>query len=286
MTFGLTGSGLWVLGLGTVLAFLGVALLSPLVSRPVTGALGSLFSRRLPGRLGRQNSQRNPRRTASTAAALMIGLALVSRGRRARRVAEGERAQDRGLRARRRLHPQPDRGRHQRADRAGGAAAAGHRRDDRVQAGGGAVGLGRRAVPDRAAGLARSARPSRSGRGRVGVRPRPRHAAGGRPDVAEDQGLSVGSTVPAQLPGRHLGAAAGGRHVRGERPGRQLRAGRQRGQPLRPGPLHRGAGEGGGRARTSGRCGPGWTGPSPPYPNVQLQDRSEFVGDITRRSTS
>ena len=78
MTFGLTGSGLWVLGLGTVLAFLGVALLSPLVSRPVTGALGSLFSRRLPGRLGRQNSQRNPRRTASTAAALMIGLALVS----------------------------------------------------------------------------------------------------------------------------------------------------------------------------------------------------------------
>jgi putative ABC transport system permease protein len=78
MTFGLTGSGLPVLGLGTVLAFLGVALLSPLVSRPVTGALGLLFRRRLPGKLGRQNSMRNPRRTASTAAALMIGLALVS----------------------------------------------------------------------------------------------------------------------------------------------------------------------------------------------------------------
>jgi putative ABC transport system permease protein len=78
MTLGLTGSGLAVLGLGTVLAFLGVALLSPHLSRPVTGALGALFSRRLPGRLGRQNAQRNPRRTASTAAALMIGLALVS----------------------------------------------------------------------------------------------------------------------------------------------------------------------------------------------------------------
>jgi putative ABC transport system permease protein len=78
MTFGLTGSGLSVLGLGTVLAFLGVALLSPLVSRPVTGALGLLFRRRLPGKLGRQNSMRNPRRTASTAAALMIGLALVA----------------------------------------------------------------------------------------------------------------------------------------------------------------------------------------------------------------
>jgi putative ABC transport system permease protein len=78
MTFGLTGSGLPVLGLGTVLAFLGVALLSPLVSRPVTGALGMVFQRSLPGKLGRQNSLRNPRRTASTAAALMIGLALVA----------------------------------------------------------------------------------------------------------------------------------------------------------------------------------------------------------------
>ena len=78
MTFGLTGSGLAILGAGTVLAFLGVALLSPLVSRPVTGALGLLFSRGLAGKLGRQNSMRNPRRTASTAAALMIGLALVA----------------------------------------------------------------------------------------------------------------------------------------------------------------------------------------------------------------
>lgn len=78
MTIGLTNGGLAVLGIGTVLAFLGVALLSPLVSRPVTSALGLLFSRGLAGRLGRQNSLRNPRRTASTAAALMIGLALVA----------------------------------------------------------------------------------------------------------------------------------------------------------------------------------------------------------------
>lgn len=67
-----------MLGAGTVLAFLGVALLSPLASRPVTGALGRLFARSLPGRLGRQNSLRDPRRTAITAAALMVGLALVS----------------------------------------------------------------------------------------------------------------------------------------------------------------------------------------------------------------
>ncbi len=78
MTFGLTGNGLTLLGLGTALAFVGIALLSPLVSRPVSRAVGSLFTRRIPGRLGRENAMRNRRRTASTAAALMIGLALVS----------------------------------------------------------------------------------------------------------------------------------------------------------------------------------------------------------------
>ncbi|HVQ93781.1 MAG TPA: FtsX-like permease family protein [Mycobacteriales bacterium] len=78
MTLGLTGHGLAILGVGTALAFLGVALLSPLVSRPVSKLIGALFTRRIPGRLGRENAMRNPRRTASTAAALMIGLALVS----------------------------------------------------------------------------------------------------------------------------------------------------------------------------------------------------------------
>ena len=53
-------------------------MLSPLVSRPVSAGVGRLFSRRLPGRLGRENAVRNPRRTAATAAALMIGLALIS----------------------------------------------------------------------------------------------------------------------------------------------------------------------------------------------------------------
>jgi putative ABC transport system permease protein len=78
MTLGLTGSGLSILGVGTALAFLGITLLSPLISRPVSRLIGALFTRRIPGRLGRENAMRNPRRTASTAAALMIGLALVS----------------------------------------------------------------------------------------------------------------------------------------------------------------------------------------------------------------
>ena len=74
----LRDGGLQLLGLGTLLAFIGIAMLSPLVSRPVARTVGSLFSRRLPGRLGRENAVRNPRRTAATAAALMIGLALIS----------------------------------------------------------------------------------------------------------------------------------------------------------------------------------------------------------------
>lgn len=74
---GLRGE-LAVLGLGAVLAFLGVAGLSPLLSRPAARVLGAPLARGVPGRLGRLNAMRNPRRSASTAAALMIGLALVS----------------------------------------------------------------------------------------------------------------------------------------------------------------------------------------------------------------
>ena len=76
--FGSGSNGLQILGLGTLLAFIGIAMLSPLVSRPVASFVGRLFNRRLPGRLGRENAIRNPRRTAATAAALMIGLALIS----------------------------------------------------------------------------------------------------------------------------------------------------------------------------------------------------------------
>jgi putative ABC transport system permease protein len=65
---------------GAVIVFFGVAILSPLIARPLAGFIGWPFARafRLPGTLARQNAMRNPRRTASTAAALMIGLALVA----------------------------------------------------------------------------------------------------------------------------------------------------------------------------------------------------------------
>ena len=67
-------------GGGAVLLFLGVASLSSTFARPVTNAIGwpvaKLF--KVPGALARQNVGRAPRRTSSSAAALMIGVALVS----------------------------------------------------------------------------------------------------------------------------------------------------------------------------------------------------------------
>ncbi len=68
------------LALGALLLFLATALLSPLMARPVALMLGSPIARlaRTPGRLARENAARNPRRTSSTASALMVGLALVA----------------------------------------------------------------------------------------------------------------------------------------------------------------------------------------------------------------
>lgn len=65
---------------GAVVIFLGVGLLSPLVAKPLARLLGWPFAHWAgqPGKLARENAMRSPRRTASTAAALMIGLALVS----------------------------------------------------------------------------------------------------------------------------------------------------------------------------------------------------------------
>ena len=81
VAFALLGDsgGLQVVGFGVLITFLGVTVLSPLIARPLTRWLGAPLPRiaGVAGRLGRNNAARNPRRTASTAAALMIGLALV-----------------------------------------------------------------------------------------------------------------------------------------------------------------------------------------------------------------
>lgn len=71
---------LFCLGLGALGTFFGVYMLSPVIARPVADLLGRPIERiyRVPGRLARDNARRSPRRTAATAAALTVGLALVS----------------------------------------------------------------------------------------------------------------------------------------------------------------------------------------------------------------
>jgi putative ABC transport system permease protein len=69
-----------LIGGGALLTFLGVASLSAAVARPVSRTVGAPIAGifRVPGRFARDNASRNPRRTARTASALMIGVALIS----------------------------------------------------------------------------------------------------------------------------------------------------------------------------------------------------------------
>ena len=70
-------NSLTLVAIGSVAVFIGVSVLAPLFAIPIARVLG----RPLPGVTGdlaRENTIRQPRRTASTAAALMIGVALVS----------------------------------------------------------------------------------------------------------------------------------------------------------------------------------------------------------------
>ncbi|MBO8188521.1 ABC transporter permease [Streptomyces spirodelae] len=67
------------MGLGAGLLLIGVFVLTPLLSRPLIAAAAPvlrLFN--VSGKLARQNAVRNPRRTAATASALMVGLTLIT----------------------------------------------------------------------------------------------------------------------------------------------------------------------------------------------------------------
>ena len=75
----LGGRGIVLTGAGAAGCFIGVTVLAPLVVRPLA-YLASAPLIRLPGRVGllaRGNTMRNPKRTSATAAALMIGLAVI-----------------------------------------------------------------------------------------------------------------------------------------------------------------------------------------------------------------
>ena len=75
-----SGAGIAAVGAGAVVTLIGAALLSPLITTPIVALLGTPIaaSRGVPGQLAKENALRSPRRTAATASALMIGLALVS----------------------------------------------------------------------------------------------------------------------------------------------------------------------------------------------------------------
>ncbi len=68
-----------VVGIGALFIFGGTVMLAPALARPVASVLGRPLARLSgpPGRLGRANAMRSPRRTSQTAAALMVGLAVV-----------------------------------------------------------------------------------------------------------------------------------------------------------------------------------------------------------------
>jgi putative ABC transport system permease protein len=86
LAFGVFASGLetvprlLAIAVGTLLLFLGVALVAPRLVRPLAAFLGWPGARLggAAGELARDNATRNPGRTATTAAALMVGLALVT----------------------------------------------------------------------------------------------------------------------------------------------------------------------------------------------------------------
>src|SRR3954452_27399 len=80
LLLGLFGNGeLIYVGIGMAVVFLGVAVLGPMIASPISGALGIPIQKLkgVTGEIARENAQRNPKRTSATAAALMIGVALV-----------------------------------------------------------------------------------------------------------------------------------------------------------------------------------------------------------------
>lgn len=84
LTWGMISDGgansrLLYMGLGALLLFVAIAMLAKYIVRPAARVIGWPLEKLAPtaGRLARDNAGRNPSRTAATAAALMIGLAMV-----------------------------------------------------------------------------------------------------------------------------------------------------------------------------------------------------------------
>ena len=77
--FGHAGNRVMLVAAGASAVFIGIEILGPFVARPASRLLGApLAAHSTTGKLGQENAMRNPSRTAATAAALMVGVTLVS----------------------------------------------------------------------------------------------------------------------------------------------------------------------------------------------------------------
>src|SRR5690606_19648579 len=74
-----TTDTLQLVGLGAMLLLVALVVLGPVIARPLSLLIGWPIARLkgTPGQLAQQNAARSPKRTAATASALMIGVALV-----------------------------------------------------------------------------------------------------------------------------------------------------------------------------------------------------------------
>jgi putative ABC transport system permease protein len=77
--FGNVDGAIKYVGLGAVLVFAGAFILGPLFARALSRLIGAPLTRikGMTGTLARENASRNPKRTATTATSLLIGVALV-----------------------------------------------------------------------------------------------------------------------------------------------------------------------------------------------------------------
>jgi len=78
--FGHVSSAFLVVGAGVLLVFLGVSVLGRTIALPLSRAIGAPLPRikGVTGTLARENTMRNPKRTAASASALMIGVGLIA----------------------------------------------------------------------------------------------------------------------------------------------------------------------------------------------------------------
>jgi putative ABC transport system permease protein len=77
--YGNSDSALQLVGFGAFLVFMGFTVIGPVIAAPMARVLGWPMARfgGVSSRIARENAMRNPKRTATTASALMIGVGLV-----------------------------------------------------------------------------------------------------------------------------------------------------------------------------------------------------------------